>query len=215
MSLSPVFLSASLPDPRRDPKYFATGNTVAIRDAVVALTTVVLPRTRLVFGGHPAITPMVKWVAEQLGHFDRLRMFQSKFFREHYLADVEVFKYEEVEAVWAESRAEMRAKSLTKMRTEMLLSESFSAAVFVGGMEGVEEEYDLAKELRELRDVPRFPVATTGAAAARLWSREQGELFAVPPWQQDRRRHQLDALASRTAYAALFTELLDSRGERR
>lgn len=58
--LAPVFLSASIPDPARDKRYFGTGDTIAIRDAVIALVSVVLPRTKLVFGGHPAITPLVK-----------------------------------------------------------------------------------------------------------------------------------------------------------
>jgi hypothetical protein len=63
--MKPVFLSASIPDPRRDAKYFQTGDTIAIRNAVIALVTVTLSRTKLVFGGHPAVTPLVKWVADQ------------------------------------------------------------------------------------------------------------------------------------------------------
>jgi hypothetical protein len=51
--LGPAFLGASIPDPARDSRYFGTGDTVAIRDAVIALVSVVLPRTKLVFWRSP------------------------------------------------------------------------------------------------------------------------------------------------------------------
>jgi SLOG cluster3 family len=192
--LNPVFLSASVPDPRRHQKYFRTGDTVAIRDAVIALLTVVLPRTKLVFGGHPAITPMVKWVADQLNAFHRVRMFQSKFFRDQYLKDLELFRYEEVEAVAGD-----RDKSLLAMRMAMIHSENFSASFFIGGMEGVEHEYDLLREHRP--EVPRFPVYTTGAAARLLWPKE---------WEVAREsRPQLEQLRSKISYVGLFTGLLE------
>ena len=53
-----VFLSASVPLPSRNPKYFDTADVIAIRDAVRALIMVVVEQQgQLVFGGHPAITP--------------------------------------------------------------------------------------------------------------------------------------------------------------
>jgi hypothetical protein len=198
MSLGPVFLSASVADPRRNEKYFKTGNTIAIRDAVIALVTVVIPRTRLVFGGHPAITPMVKWVADQFGAFDNVRMFQSKFFRDSYLKDLALFRYEETEAVGG-----AREASLLAMRTRMVESEAFSAAFFIGGMEGVEHEYELMAKLAP--NVPRFPVYTSGAAARFLWQKE---------WEasSDARATELSALRVKTNYVALFTGLLEEIG---
>ena len=199
MPIGPVFLSASVPDPRRDEKYFKTGDTIAIRDAVIALLTVVLPRTKLVFGGHPAITLMVKWVADQFGSFDNVRMFQSKFFRDSYLRDLALFRYEETEVVQDD-----REKSLRSMRTQMINSEKFSAAFFIGGMEGVEQEYDLMTQLKPA--VPRFPVYTTGAAARLLWMRE---------WEAVPRMHEaeLSELRTKTSYVALFTHLLEGIAE--
>src|SRR5437016_4605862 len=129
VQIAPVFLAASVPDPARDPKYFRTGESLAIRDAVIALVTVVLPRTTLTFGGHPAITPMVKWVADQLGAFDRVHMFQSRFFRDKYLKDIEVFRYREIPAVQDDLE-----ESLREMRLAMIGSEEFGAAFFIGGM---------------------------------------------------------------------------------
>ncbi len=206
--LSPVFLSASVPDPERDRRYFETGDSVAIRDAVIALVTVVLPRTGLVFGGHPAITPLVKWVADRLGAFHRVRMFQSKFFQDRYIRDIEVFRYVEVDARDRAGRPAApnegdREASLLEMRKVMLAGEPvFSAAFFIGGMEGVEREYEMVKGVHS--GVPRFPVATTGAAARFLWQREWELRHELPSGRQA----QLEQLRTRTSYVALFTDLL-------
>ena len=56
-----IFLSAGVPDPKRGPEYAATADTVAICAAVSALVHVALGRRLLVWGGQPAITPMI-WV---------------------------------------------------------------------------------------------------------------------------------------------------------
>lgn len=197
MPLNPVFLSASVPDPHRDQKYFTTGDTIAIRDAVIALVSTVVHRTTLVFGGHPAITPMVKWVADRYDRFDHVRMFQSMFFRDKYIADVERFKYIEISA------AGSREQSLKDMREAMLRSERFSAAFFIGGMDGVEAEHRLVRELPYR--VPCYPVATTGAAARILWE-------SIAPDADDR---YFSELAEKTAYAALFTRILDELETRR
>lgn len=206
MPLDSVFLSASVPDPRRHEKYFTTGDTGAIRDAVIALLMVVLPRTRLVFGGHPAITPMVKWVADQLGAFERVRMFQSKYFQKEYLRDLALFGYVEVNEVPGN-----RDLSLTEMRLAMIRSEPFSAAFFIGGMEGIEEEYGLIEKHQSA--VPRFPVYTTGAAARILWTKEQ-RLTAENPNIREVHSLELDQLRTDTSYVSLFTNLLERVSQR-
>lgn len=78
-----LFLSASVPDPRRDARFHSTSDRVAIRDAVRALVTVALPSMRIVWGGHPAITPLVRVVAEGVGiaGSDRVQLFQSRLYR--------------------------------------------------------------------------------------------------------------------------------------
>jgi hypothetical protein len=197
--MKPVFLSASVPDPRRDPRFFKAENSVAIRDAVITLVASVLPETTLVFGGHPAITPMVKEVADRMNLFERVRMFQSKFFREKYLADLERFRYIEIPA------GATREESLLEMRTKMIESSEFSAAFFIGGMEGVIAEWRLFGELRP--DVPRFPVATTGGAAKELWDAiEEPRNFS--PKERSQHLAQVWDLGHKTNYTALFTKLL-------
>jgi hypothetical protein len=48
-----------------------------------------------------------------------------------------------------------------------MLAEPFIAGVFIGGMEGVEEEYDMFLRLQS--GIPAYPIASTGAAAAKLF----------------------------------------------
>jgi len=68
----PVFLSASEPYPARAREYFESQNLANIRAAIRALCAHVLPHQPLVFGGHPAITPLVRGIAERI-HHDRQR----------------------------------------------------------------------------------------------------------------------------------------------
>jgi len=58
-NLKKIFLSASIPLVDRDPKYFNTADNTAIRDAVIALARIVLPKAELVWGGHPSITEVI------------------------------------------------------------------------------------------------------------------------------------------------------------
>ena len=53
--LRKIFLSASIPDPERDRIYYDTADIVAIRDAVRALATVIIPHSKLIWGGHPSM----------------------------------------------------------------------------------------------------------------------------------------------------------------
>ena len=73
-------LRRAVPDPRREPLSYETADVTAIRDAVTAVSTVALKRGELVFGGHPAISPLVLIVASMLDATDRVRIFQSEYF---------------------------------------------------------------------------------------------------------------------------------------
>ena len=55
-----VFLSASNPLSHRHPKYLETADVEAIRDSIRAVVSVVVPRGQIVFGGHPATTPLIR-----------------------------------------------------------------------------------------------------------------------------------------------------------
>jgi hypothetical protein len=160
-----VFLSASVPLPSRNAKYFNTADVIAIRDAVRALTMVILEeKMQLVFGGHPAISPMIRLQISQTGSpvGERVIMYQSRYFDRIFPDDNAAFEHVElVDAVPGDEEA-----SLTAMRAAMLVQE-FRLGIFIGGMEGVEDEYAMFRRLRPA--VPAFPVASTGAAAGKLF----------------------------------------------
>lgn len=191
-AVRPVFLSASLPDPRRDPRYFEGADLVGMREAVRALALVVLPRTRLVFGGHPAITPLIRMAAESLDASGRVRIYQSRFFEGSLPEDNEAFPgLVLVPAVPGDRQA-----SLLQMRQQMLRSEKFAAGVFIGGMEGVEQEYNLFVQVHP--KALALPVASAGGAARLLFERGAG------PEEPEVR----EALENDTVYGALFLRVL-------
>ncbi|NVJ00833.1 hypothetical protein HV824_22320 [Myxococcus sp. AM009] len=191
-SPGPVFLSASVPLPGRDPVYLSTANILAIREAAAALTVVVLPTDRLVFGGHPAISPLIHLAAERLGAADRVYIYQSQFFQNVIPPSSLQFRH----LNWTPVSGG-RDASLRLMREQMISYERFQAGVFIGGMEGVEEEFELFR--RAQPQAIALAVASTGAAARVLFDRE--------PWGSK------DAgLENDVAYASLFRRLLGRGG---
>lgn len=92
--LKTIFLSASIPLKERDPAFFDSADVIAIRDAVVAFATVVIPHTRLVWGGHPAITPLIRYVMERMNssYQEHVRLYQSDWFEDKFPDDNEWFR---------------------------------------------------------------------------------------------------------------------------
>ena len=160
-----IFLSASIPLPERDEKYIGTADIIAIRDAVIALTTVVLPHHRLIWRGHPSITPLIYYVMERLNLNiqEHITLYQSRFFEKYFPEDNN--KFENI--VFTDVVDNDREKSLLYMRHKMLDESEFSAGIFIGGMEGVEEEYDMFIEKHP--KALALPIASTGAAAKKIY----------------------------------------------
>jgi hypothetical protein len=52
-----------------------------------------------------------------------------------------------------------------------MLSQRFSVGIFIGGSEGVEEEYHLFRKMHP--KTPAFPIASTGGTAAKLYNADQ------------------------------------------
>jgi hypothetical protein len=163
--VSSIFLSASVPLPSRNPVYFTTADVIAIRDAVRALVMVIMEQgARLIFGGHPAITPMIRLQVLQSGRpvGDTITMYQSRFFERLFPEDNQFFE----RVVLVDAVGRDREASLEAMRRTML-NQRFQAGIFIGGMEGVEEEYAMFRDIHP--KTPAFPVASTGAAARKLY----------------------------------------------
>lgn len=155
-----IFLSASIPLPERDPQYIETADIIAIRDAVVAFATTVLPCHRIVWGGHPSITPLMYYVMQKLDIRiqDHVTLYQSKLFEKYFPEDNNKFS----NVVLTDIVENDRDKSLLFMRERMLSDFKFSAAVFIGGMDGIETEYKMFKERHP--EALLLPIASTGAA---------------------------------------------------
>jgi len=189
-TLNKVFLSASIPYPDRDRKYFATADVVAIRDAVRALATVVIPKAHLVWGGHPSITPLIRYVMERMKADSKthITLYQSMFFENIFPPDN--FSFEKI--IFTE-RQDTLKDSIELMRNRMINDNDFKAGIFIGGMEGINDEYLMFKEKHPNALV--LPVASTGAAAKLLFENQPDKFNS--------------RLLNDYAYMALFKEILN------
>jgi hypothetical protein len=165
-----IFLSASVPDPKRAPQYAATADTVAITAAVSALVYVTLGRRPLVWGGHPAITPMILVVAQDIDvDYGRwVRLYQSDHFEDQFPEDNQRFQ----NVRFTEDVEGDREKSLKLMRQRMFSEYSFAAGVFIGGMAGIVEEFELFTQAQPEAAV--VPVLSTGGAVLDVAARLDG-----------------------------------------
>lgn len=264
--IAPVFLSASEPKPDRNPEYWDSRSLLNLREAVRAFCAHVLPNFPVVFGGHPAITPLVRGIAERVGHDLRIDparrekvpmkqpqvvTFQSRKFVERKAEDDEVFTAAlDAKGQIAPPKESSRRMSLLYMRYEMIgrpdpaldealrhpghrvasadvsmyqmlqghvatlgterrcrldpenkgrdAPEGFSAAVFIGGMEGVEREFRIFRCFHP--DTPALPIASTGSACKKLLD-EVGPSLADAP-------QIFTALRDETVYSLLMQQIL-------
>lgn len=188
-NLNKVFLSASIPYPDRDKKFYDTADIVSIRDSVRALATVVIPKAHLIWGGHPSITPLIRFVLDKMNVElnKHVTLYQSLFFEEYFPPDN--FAFENI--VLTEKRNN-RDESLELMRSKLINENDFKVGIFIGGMEGINDEYLMFKERHPNALI--LPIASTGAAAKILYESQ--------PQAYDIR------LKNDYAYMALFRDLL-------
>ncbi len=212
-----IFLSASIPLPERHPKYFDTADIIAIRDAVIALTSIALPKHRIVWGGHPSITPLIYYVIErtifnslkrddweiELSEVekelinkdlkkqiqDHVVLYQSEYFKDRFPEDND--KFENI--VFTENMGDIPS-SIQHMRYRMLTEYKFVAAVFIGGMDGIEVEFKMFRELHP--NALLLPIASTGAATEIVYHKLLPDEFKS------------DRLVKDYGYMSLFQKLL-------
>ncbi len=160
-----LFLSASIPLPGRG-DYFDTADPFLIQIAIRELITLVLGRRTLVWGGHPAITPMVWAVCEDLGvnYADAVVLYQSLLFEDIFPEENRHFG----NVRYVDKVDEDREASLHRMRTEMLSRPDLESAVFIGGMEGIVAEHALFREFHP--DARVLAVPAPGGAARTLFT---------------------------------------------
>ena len=189
-NLNKVFLSASIPYPDRYKKFYDTADIVSIRDAVRALATVVIPKAHLIWGGHASITPLIRFVMDRM-NVDLKRhitLYQTLFFEDKFPPDN--FAFENI--VLTEKRNN-RDESLELMRRKLINENDFKVGIFIGGMEGINDEYVMFKERHPNALI--LPIASTGAAAKILYENQQQD-FDI-------------RLKNDYAYMALFRDLLN------
>lgn len=158
-----VFLSASVPVIGRG-NFYKTADPFLIQLAVRELVILLMSSDKkLVWGGHPAITPMIWAVCEDLDvdYASTVTLYQSRFFEDRFPEENALFR----NVIYVSKKLD-QAESLTEMRRQMLLRPQLEGAVFIGGMEGLFEEQQLFQELHP--DLPVVPVIATGGAAAIL-----------------------------------------------
>lgn len=137
-----IFLSASVPEQGRG-NFYESADPFLIQFAVRELITVCLGRRRIVWGGHPSITPMVHAVCKDFGmeFAPPVLLYQSRFFENRFPEDNKYFETKLVDAVEGDL-----PNSLIELRKTML-SRPIETAVFIGGMEGIFQEHEIFKVL--------------------------------------------------------------------
>jgi hypothetical protein len=160
-----IFLSASIPTPGKE-DYYETADALAIQAAVRATVLVVLPKSKLVWGGHPAITTIIHHTIGRMPAEtrDQLTMFQSDYFKAVFPKEHLFFKH-----ITTVPETLDKKISVTNMRHRMIEENEFKAAIFIGGMKGVEKEYELFRTVHP--QALLLPIASTGAAAKIIYEK--------------------------------------------
>ncbi len=168
-----IFVSASIPDATRWDGPF---DALEITDAIVALARCFLTAgARLVTAAHPTIAPLLLYVAAELPDAARGRIvvYQSEIFESVLPPATRRFEEEGFgELVWTPAVSNEtsdpgnRAESLSVMRRQMLVDTQPQAAVFVGGMTGILEEWQMFAAERP--GDPRYPIGYPGGEARYL-----------------------------------------------
>lgn len=215
-----ILLSASVPylredfeneaERERNHRYVAMAQPQHIRLAVAELTRTALMRhAQVIFGAHPAISPMVLDAARNLGApSDSILIFQSDFFADripgstYELANWSAGRLFFTPRQPAQGERSARRQSLRKMRSLMVSASNLRGAIFVGGMDGVQDEATLFEE--EHASLPRYAIASTGSAAQELFERSP-EKFAG-------RLRDASVLTTSRSYSVLARNILDDMG---
>jgi hypothetical protein len=158
-----IFLSASVPSTQRG-TYHETANPFLIQCAVRELLLTVIRQHKVIWGGHPAITPMLWSICEDLGvdYAEAVVLYQSRFFADDYPKENRQFG----NVIFTDAVAGDREASVLHMRKQMLSRPDLTGAVFIGGMEGVETEHAIFKYYHPQASVLAVP--SPGGAALNL-----------------------------------------------
>lgn len=182
-----ILLSASVPTPNS--KYYSTADPYLIQVAIRELLTLTIGRRRIIWGGHPSITPMIYSICDDLDvkFQDTIMLYQSNYFKDEFPKENETID----NIVFTENVHDNLSFSLELMRSQMIQRKSIEAAVFIGGMDGLWVEADMFLSFHPKK--PLLSLWSPGGAA-----REIAELY------------HMSSLYSRTVdFASLFVNALE------
>jgi hypothetical protein len=164
-----IFLSASVPIAGRG-SYHETANPFLIQCAVRELVISVIRTHRIVWGGHPSITPMIWSICEDLdvNYANSVVLYQSRFFKDRFPEENARFG----NVVFTDEVSGDREASLSIMRQTMLGRNDLIGAVLIGGMDGVEAELAIFQQYHPNAFI--VPVGAGGGAARDIASRTAG-----------------------------------------
>jgi hypothetical protein len=168
-----IFLSASIPNPS---DWTGPYDTLEITDAVVAFARVFLTAgVRIVSAAHPTIAPLLLYVAAEIEpeQSERVVIYQSQLFEDVLPTATRRFEADGIgRIIWTENRGgdprdrRTWGPSVDHMRRQMFAESNPEAAVFIGGMSGIRDEYDLFTT--EFPDRPRYALGRPGGEARAL-----------------------------------------------
>ena len=96
------------------------------------------------------------------------------------------------------------------MRRLMVSPKNLKGAIFIGGMEGVDEEAERFKEAHE--HLPRYAIASTGSASMDLF--ERMERFEQANFAGRLQGPDREMLKTGSSYALIARKILDDMGVR-
>lgn len=134
-----VFLSAGVPEDGPYAQTVVAGLVSnAVRELLIHVTSSV--DLQFVWGGQPAITPMVWEICASNGRdcLDRMKLYQSRYYEGQYPEEVAYF--DDVQYLPDEGTLN---DSLQTLRRAMFARPQLEFGVFVGGAEGIVDEYNL------------------------------------------------------------------------
>jgi hypothetical protein len=188
-----VVLSASVPLEKRSQKYQENytkikNAQIQIEEAVIGLSRNIFQAGgKIIFGGHPSISPLVAMVAtefkinKEIENSKRneigeklITIYQSKAFEKIIPKETtSLFNLGYSDIIWTDAIDQEQPnpnikdkpqceKSLAYMRREMMRG-SVDALICIGGMDGVEREFEIFHELHPTK--PVFILKSTGGAS--------------------------------------------------
>ncbi|WP_454803736.1 SLOG domain-containing protein [Mucilaginibacter phyllosphaerae] len=226
-----VVLSASVPSEKRSEKYQQDfikikNAQVQIEEAIIGLSRNIFQKNgRIIFGGHPSISPLVAMVAGEFhtrkkGSEDLsgneiqqkpIMIFQSKAFEKVIPEDTtKLLNQGDSAIVWTDAAngeaydetlkgKEQCLESLARMRRQMM-EEEVDALVCMGGMEGVEQEFEIFRKMHP--DKPIYILETTGGASSILAKRvAENDMVTVIDRNVNRKLEKLDERFELIPYA--------------